>query len=166
MRIVQSDPKKIFGSLIPTVSKIWRSNPRKSSQSKCNNLPCHTCHHVFIWRKHSLCMKWLRRMTWQKDARKSAMCWLLGFCRLMMSTFKSTITMASFPGNSSNTYYRSGRYSRLDGGKNSPMRMVWYLMDTISQLTTFSPWKHVDSTLHPYGRSLTARPTPRVLPRS
>ena len=58
------------------------------------------------------------------------------------------------------TSSKYGKCSRMEGGRYAPMSGVRLLLATTSQLTTFGPWKRVDLTLHPFGRSYTTRPAP------
>ena len=77
-----------------------------------------------------------------------------------MYVFKSPMMIESFPSNWFNPYSIYGRLSRVDGDKYNHMSRVHFTTDTISQLATFGPWKRVESTLHPSGRSLVTGTTP------
>ena len=119
-----------------------------------------TFHHVFMCWKRIQCLILLSRSNMPKDVRKFATCCICGFCSRLMSSCKSMITMGSFPRNRSNASSRSGRCSRVDGGKYTLMSKVRCPPKKTSHLTIFGPWKSIDSTLHQSYRLLTTRPTP------
>ena len=45
-----------------------------------------------------------------------------------------------------------------------PISGVRLMPEMISQLTTFGPWERANSTLHPFGRYRTTRPTTPCTP--
>ena len=83
-----------------------------------------------------------------------------------MSTFRPPRTTWYLPDKQFSASSRSGMWSRVDRCRYAPISGIcWYLKNSL-QITTFGPWKHVDSEIHPSRRSCNAiSPPPPVLPQ-
>ena len=72
--------------------------------------------------------------------------------------------MGSLPGKRFRNSSKSNNCYKVDVGRYAPMRGVCLYLSIILQLTTFSPWKHVDPTIYPPGRSYETGSTPPLAP--
>ena len=81
-----------------------------------------------------------------------------------MYALRFPITIGSLPGKRLSVFSRSVMLSIVNKDMYNLMRGVYCVIEIIPQLTTFVPQKHMDSTIHPYGRSLLTRPNPYCAP--
>ena len=68
------------------------------------------------------------------------------------------MAMGSLPRKKLNAFYRSGRWSRVDRERYVPKRGVCCKPATISHITTFGTWNHMDYMFLPSGLSIVTRP--------
>ena len=66
-----------------------------------------------------------------------------------MLAFRSPRTTGSLPWKRFSKSSKSGRWSRVDGGRYSPISDIRWSPSTSSQLPNLGPWKRIDSTIHP-----------------
>ena len=145
-------------SRIPTSSNQRRSFPSIWLHLERRTEPCLTCAQVFRSRNRRRCWKFWTRSIRPNSVSRSTMCWIRNIQALSRSTFKSQSTMGYMPLKCCSASYKSGRCSRVEGGRYAPTIGVRVCPVNISQLTTFVPWKRMDSIPHPLGRSLVTRP--------
>ena len=125
-----------------------------------NNLPCRTCHHVFMWRNRQRFQKWWMSSNIPNYIRRSGNCWLWEFWAWPILALRSPNTMGYWYRKNVRSSYKYAKWSSMEEGRYGPKRGSRLLPATTSQLTTFGPWNHVDSMLLPWGWSWTNRPNP------
>ena len=130
----------------------------------CSTLTCLAGYHVFIcWYRQSW-RKWRSRSISLNYIRSSVTCWLRGFWAWTISVLRSPNTMVYWSRKRVRAYYKSSKCSKVEGGRYAPMIGVHFLLVMTSQITTFGPWKRIDSTLQTWVRYQTTRHTPPCAP--
>ena len=147
-------------SLSPKKSKRPQSVPRMESHLDLGTALCLMCVQVFRYRSWQRCWKFWTRLIRTNYVSSSATRWPLELQASSRSMFKYPSVVGYMPLKRCSASSESGRCSRVKGGWYLPTSVVRVCLFTISQLTTFGPWKCVDLIPHTSGRCLVTRPTP------
>ena len=91
---------------------------------------------------------------------KYATCSSRGFLKWPISVLRSPGMTGSLTRERSSASYKYSRWSRVDGGIYATISGLHWYLETSLPLTTFVPWKRVDSKIYPSGFSCDTITTP------